>query len=142
MTEVKFYHNAPDRLRAACVITAKAVARGHQVLVFAPEADTARAYDQLLWTFQPGSFVPHVSAGSPLAACTPVVIAAMLENPASNDILLNLDAELPPQFSQFRMLVEIVGQSEQDRSCARQRWRQYKAHALPVVAHDLARPES
>ncbi|PAT00843.1 MAG: hypothetical protein BSR46_00350 [Candidatus Dactylopiibacterium carminicum] len=142
MTEVKFYHNAPDRLRAACVITSKAVAQGHRLVVFAPDDTTARAYDEQLWTFQPGSFVPHVRANSPLAARTPVLITRSLTDLACSDALLNLAPDLPPEFSSFGMLIEIVGQAEADRAMARQRWRQYKALDLPVTAHDLGRSAS
>ena len=53
MTDVRFYHNAPDRLRVACVLTAKASSGGRRVAVFAPDGGVARHFDQMLWTFQP-----------------------------------------------------------------------------------------
>ena len=70
MTEVCFYHNAPDRLRVACVLAGKAHGNGRRIVVFAPDGGMARQFDQMLWSFQPLAFVPHVAAGSPLAAET------------------------------------------------------------------------
>ena len=142
MTNVRFYHNASDRLRAACAITAKAVAAGHKVIVFAPDALTARSYDEKLWSQPPHGFIPHVSAESPLAARTPVLIAGSLDNLPYDDLLLNLADELPAGFARFRHLVEIVGADEAGRAAARSRWRSYKEHACPVQAFDLANMKS
>ena len=76
-TEIRFYHNAPDRLRVACVLCTKARAGGRKISVFAPDGSTSRHFDQMLWSFQPLSFVPHVAAGSPLETETPVVIGSL-----------------------------------------------------------------
>lgn len=138
MTEVRFYYNAPDRLRAACVITGKAVAQGHRVLVFAPDAATARQYDIQLWSQQPQSFVPHVSIDSALAARTPVVITTRLADLPHDDLMLNLADDLPEGFDHFRQLVEIVGADEAGRAAARSRWRFYRERSHPVQAFDLS----
>lgn len=139
MNEIKFYHNAPDRLAAACTITGKAVRQGHKVVVFAPDDVVARRYDALLWTAQPLSFVPHVGQGSPLAARTPVVIAKHLDNLPHDDVLINLGDELPESFLRFDMLVEIVSRDGDDLQPARARWQRYKQQAYPITAHDLAK---
>lgn len=139
MTEIKFYHNAADRLLAACSITAKAVQRGLRVVVYAPDEALAQRYDSLLWTAQPTSFVPHVKAGSPLADRSPVVMVKDLAEVDCNDVLINLDGELPPSFARFSTLVEIVSGDEAEKAQARRRWQFYKERGYPIVAHDLAR---
>lgn len=136
--EIRFYHNAPDRLRVACVLTAKASARGHKVSVFAPDNSTARHFDQMLWSFQPLAFVPHVAAGSPLAVETPVVIGNALDVLLHDDVLVNLGGELPANFDRFRLVLEIVGPSEPERQAARHRYRSYKDRGYALSAHDLA----
>lgn len=138
MNEVKFYHNAPDRLAAACSITGKAVARGHKVVVFAPDEQIARRYDAMLWSLQPLSFVPHVGQDSPLASRTPVVVARTLGNPPHNDVLINLGDTLPAEHEKFAMLVEVVSRDGEDVPAARRRWQGYKQQGLAVTAHDLA----
>lgn len=136
--EIRFYHNAPDRLRVACVLTAKAGARGHKVSVFAPDNGTARHFDQMLWGFQPLAFVPHVAAGSPLAAETPVVIGNTLDVLPHDEVLVNLGDELPASFDRFQLVLEIVGPSEPERQAARRRYRSYKDRGYTLSAHDLA----
>jgi len=140
VTEIKFYHNAPDRLRAACVITGKAVRQGRRVLVYAPDASLARQYDHMLWAAQPLSFVPHVSQRSPLAQRTPVVITESLDTPPHQDVLVNLSTEQLAGLDQFKLVVEIVSQAPSDRQTARQRWQFYKERGYPITAYDLAKP--
>jgi DNA polymerase-3 subunit chi len=140
VTAIKFYHNAPDRLMAACSIATKAVRQGHRVVVHAPDPSMAQRFDTLLWTAQPLSFVPHVAADSPLAARTPIVIASRLDNPPHTDVLLNLsDDPVPDTFQRFDMLVEIVSQQDGDRQQARQRWQAFKEQGHAITAYDLAK---
>jgi len=140
--DVKFYHNATDRLRTACAITAKAVRQGRKVVVYAPDGGQSRQYDSLLWSYQPLAFVPHVTAGSPLTGRTPVVIVQALNDLPYDDMLLNLADDLPTGYDGFRLLVEIVGNDETGRAAARQRWRFYKQHQHSVQAYNLAKTES
>lgn len=139
MTEIKFYHNAPDRLRAACAITGKAVAQGLRVLAYAPDETLARRYDHLLWVARPLSFIPHVAASSPLAERTPVLITTSLAQPATNDVLLNLGPENLEDLSGFKLLVEIVSQDPADRQASRQKWKFYKERGYSITAYDLAK---
>lgn len=138
MTEIKFYHNAPDRIAAACSITGKAVQRGMKVVIYAPDDVVARRYDNLLWSHPATAFVPHVKASSPLAERTPVVITTDLDQVAGDELLINLGGDLPAGFARFRMLVEIVARDDEERAQARRRWQLYKERGYPIVAHDLA----
>jgi len=141
MTKVEFHHNAPDKFAAAARLIGAAVAGGARVLVFAPQRDVAQRIDNILWTHSALSFVPHVSADSPLARETPVVIAATLEHPAAADhdqVLVNLDGDLPPAFARFERLIEIVGTDDADRLPARSRFRFYRDRGYPLTTSDLA----
>lgn len=138
MTEIRFYHNAPDRLRVACVLATKASSGGHKVSVFAPDGGVARHFDQMLWSFQPLAFVPHVAAGSPLAAETPVVIGSNLDALPHQDVLINLGDTLPSGFDRFQLVLEIVGPTDPERQAARGRYRSYKDGGYALSAHDLA----
>lgn len=137
MTDVRFYHNAPDRLRVACVLTAKASGGGRRVSVFAPDGNIARHFDQMLWSFQPLAFVPHVPAGSPLAAETPVVIGSRLDALPDDDVLINLGDDLPDGFERFSLVIEVVGPTDPERQAARGRFRRYKEQGHTLSAHDL-----
>lgn len=141
MTKIEFHHNAPDKFAAAARLIGAAVAGGARVLVFAPQREVAQRIDHVLWTHGALSFVPHVGADSALAHETPVVIAGTLDHPAAadhNQVLVNLDGELPPAFARFERLIEIVGTDDADRLPARGRFRFYRDRGYPLTTSDLA----
>ncbi|THF58609.1 DNA polymerase III subunit chi [Pseudothauera rhizosphaerae] len=144
MPRVQFYHDAPDRIALACELAARAYAGGRQVALRTADGALARRLDQALWSFEQLAFVPHVMADSPLAAETPVVIGRG-DAPAAwphGDILFNLADDLPPDLERFRVVVEIVGQSEAEKAPARQRYRHYKQLGLPIQPFDAVRREA
>lgn len=138
---IQFYHNTPDRLALARELLARAQAGGRRAAVRMPDAASARALDKLLWTQEPLAFIPHVMSDSPLAAETPIVIAVAGADAAwpHTDMLFNLAADTPPGLEAFRLLVEIVGQSEAEKLPARARWTAYKQHGLELKAFDAER---
>ncbi len=144
MTRVRFYHNAADPLALACELAARAAADGRKVAVRTTDARAAQRFDAMLWSFDQLAFVPHVRSDSPLAARTPVVIGSA-DHPAPwphADLLFNLAQDVPGEFDQFRMLVEIVGDDETEKAPARARWMHYKSRSLPLQAFDALRREA
>jgi DNA polymerase-3 subunit chi len=103
----------------------KAYLSGEPIVVLAEPARLA-AFDEQLWTFSPLDFVPHCMAGSPLAAETPVVLAANLDDAPHHRILVNLSMTVPPQFARFERLLEVVGNEEQELVAGRERYRFYR----------------
>lgn len=144
MTRVQFYHNTPDTLALACELTARAYGGGRQVVLRMADTAAAQEIDSQLWRFDPLAFVPHVMVGAALANETPVIIAAAPDNGAwpHHDMLFNLAADVPHDCEAFRMVVEIVGQSEEDKVPARLRWQHYKSRGLHLKAFDSVRREA
>lgn len=143
-TRAQFYHNAEDPLALACELAARAFTAGRKVALRAPDAAAARRLDQLLWSAEPRAFVPHVTADSPLAPETPVVIGradAVVDWPHA-DMLLNLGDDVPPDFERFRLVVEIVGGSEAAKRPARARWKHYRDRGVALQAFDAVRREA
>ena len=142
MTQVFFYHGAADKLAAACALLGGAYAKNKPVLVFAPDKEVAGGIDRLLWTQSALSFIPHCDSASPLAGETPIVIADQLETLPQDERLMNLSQVVPPGFSRFHSLIEVVGREEADRDSARERVRFYKDRGYEVRYFDLGqRPE-
>ena len=108
------------------------------MLVYAREPEVASNLDRLLWTHSALSFVPHCRADSPLAAETPILITDQLDTIAQDERLMNLSREIPPGFSRFESLIEVVGQDEDDRSAARDRVKFYKDRGYDVRYFDLS----
>ena len=138
MTQVFFYHGAADKIAAACALLSGAYAKKKPMLVYAREKEVASSLDRMLWTHSALSFVPHCRADSPLAAETPILITDTLDTLPQDERLMNLSREIPPGFSRFENLIEVVGQDDEDRSAARDRVRLYKERGCDVRYFDLS----
>ena len=138
MTQVFFYHGAADKIAAACALLSGAYAKKKPMLVYAREKEVASSLDRMLWTHAALSFVPHCRADSPLAAETPILITDTLESIAQDERLMNLSREIPPGFSRFQSLIEVVGQDEDYRTAARDRVKLYKERGCDVRYFDLS----
>ena len=138
MTKIFFYHGATDRIAAACALLGGAFAKGKAVLVYAPDPEIADSMDRALWTHSALAFVPHCRAGSPVADETPIIITDSLDNLPQDERLMNLGREVPPGFSRFQSLIEVVGQDEAERTAARERVKYYRDRGHDVVFTDLS----
>jgi DNA polymerase-3 subunit chi len=139
LTRIDFHFNAPDRLHYGCRLVRKIYRAGQHVVVFG-EAATVAAFDQTLWTFSPLDFIPHVRAGDALADRTPVLLATEPFDPPQADVLVNLGAPTPSFFSRFERVIEVVGEDEEQRAAARERWRFYRDRGYAVTSFDLRAP--
>jgi DNA polymerase-3 subunit chi len=138
LTRIDFYLDAADRLQVACRVAAKAIAQDHKVLIYAPDGETARALDRMMWIAPAIGFVPHVMAEHKLAAETPVVIARDALTTLHDDVLVNLHHDHPASFARFQRLIEIVGEGEADKQVARERYRFYRDRGYEIRTHRLA----
>lgn len=138
MTQIQFLHGTRDRLAAAATWLREACRQRATVVVFVPDPDSAERLDRLLWTQPATGFLPHCQADSPLAGETPIVLSASLDGPTQNRCLLNLADELPPDFSRFESLVEIVSTDDRVRLPARERFRHYRDQGCRIESRDLS----
>jgi len=139
MTQIDFYTHVDDKLRVACQLSAKAVARGLKVVVWCADPDAVHRFDRMLWTTPAIGFVPHCGPDDALAAETPVIIDCRGENLVHDEVLLNLRGEWPPFFGQFQRLIEIVSRDDADRATARERFRFYRERGYEIRTHDLSK---
>jgi len=138
MTSIDFYFNAGDRLQVACRLAGKALAQGKQMLIYAPDTDTAQRVDRMLWTWPATGFVPHCSMHDSIAGQTPVLIGDQPAAATRCDVLLNLAADPPPAFERFERLLEVVTLDDTERLAARERYRFYRDRGYRIADHDLA----
>lgn len=137
MTRIDFYTHVPDKARFTCAILAKVVERGNRAFVLVPDRAQAERLDELLWTFQPLSFLPHCLSDHKLSAETAVVIDHRDLQPPHDDILLNLRPDRPAIFSRFQRLVEIVSTDDDDRAAARDRFKFYRDRGYEIQSHNM-----
>lgn len=139
MTQIFFYHNAADRIAATVALIGKAFAQKKALLIYAPDAEVAGTLDRQLWMQPPTGFVPNVRGDSPLAGETPVLITDTLDSPAQDERLFNLSTDVPPGFSRFASVIEVVGQDEGERLAGRERVKFYKDRGYEIKYFDLSR---
>ena len=109
MTLVGFYvvqTAAPgERLQVAARLADKAFQRGHRIYINAVDQKQAKELDTLLWSFRPSSFLPHGLYGQ--EASDTIAIGWGQEPENHNDLLINLQLEIPPFFSRFHRVAEV-----------------------------------
>ena len=138
MTQIDFYTHVESRLHTACRLCAKAVAQGTRLFVYAPDAETARELDRLLWTTPATGFVPHCGPEDGRASVTPVIVSASSDPLPHDDVLLNLHPDVPAFFSRFQRVIEVVSTDEEDRQRARARFRFYRARGYELRDYNLS----
>jgi DNA polymerase III subunit chi len=138
MTRISFLHGAPDRIQSAAQWLQHAWAQRLAVLVYVPDTEQAARLDRILWTQPALSFVPHCRSDASLATETPILLTDQLDNPAQENCLLNLSDSLPPNFSRFEHLVEIVSTDDVDRLPARERFKFYRERGYAIDSQDIS----
>ena len=141
MTQVNFYTGVAERLSYVCRLLRKAQQSGAQIGVCGPTA-SLRRLDAALWTFEPAEFVPHLdlSAGKAdphLLAVTPIVLLERAVELGHRDVLLNLGAEVPEGFEQFRRVLEVVSQDGEQVQAGRRRFRRSEELGLSINHHTV-----
>lgn len=139
MTQIDFYTNVADRALTACTLAAKALARGVRMMILTVDDAHTQRVDALLWTQPATGFLPHCRAHHRLAPLTPIILDHVAEPVVHEQVLLNLRDDLPPHFSRFERLIELVSGDATDREQARVRYRFYRDRGYEIRTHDLAR---
>lgn len=140
MTQVDFYSGASDKLLIACRLSAKAIWQILNIIVYIPDSTLFERLDKLLWTYSPISFVPHCRVGDKMADRTPVILSADSEETRQfwhHNIMLNLHDDVPPHYERFQRVIEIVGDTPDDKEIARKRYRYYQEQGVEVRHHKL-----
>ena len=143
MTRVDFYVLPSSEVQArrvlACKLVEKAWRLGMKIYVHTGSEAEDRIMDDLLWTFRPGSFVPHALVSAPVEslADTPVVIGHQEAPSNIGDLLVNLSTDTPPQAGLFARVAELVDQDETVRQQGRLRYRRYREQGLELETHNL-----
>jgi DNA polymerase-3 subunit chi len=139
MTRVDFHTGVADKLVHACRLLRKAWRAGNRIVVTGSPEQLARL-DALLWTFEPGEFIPHarLRAGGTIAprlARTPIWLADTPADAGERDLLVNLGPGLAPGFEGYARVIEIVADPPDEVAGGRQRWRAYLAAGLTPSNH-------
>ena len=132
MTRIDFYFNVVNKQQLLVELTQSALNKRRQVTIFTANAEKASEISTKLWQQQTASFMPNVLVNDLLASQTPVVIHWQENALLQDDMLINLTAAEPSFFSRFTHLVELVGDEEQDKMRARERYKFYRDRGYDI----------
>lgn len=128
----------PARLRLACRIAEKAYLAKQSVVVWMDDPAVLSRFDELLWTFGDGTFVPHDVVTRDGAPCDAAVALTTGPLPAGHaDVLLNLGTVVPPFFERFGRVAECLDARPEVRTAGRERFKAYRSKAIEPTTHSV-----
>lgn len=131
------------RLRLACRIAEKAYLAKHHVVVFCDDAALLPRFDEMLWTFGDGSFVPHDVVTREGAPCEARVALTAGPLPASDflagegTVLINLGNAVPACFERFGRVAEFLDARPEVRLAGRERFKTYRGKSIEPQTHTV-----
>lgn len=138
-TQVMFYLLAQEdhedamtaSLLQACFQAAYFYRQGQRVFIFTNDQQQAHLVDELLWSFEPDSFVPHnlVGEGPKNGAAVEISWQAPTNR---RPTLINLTSTVPNFANQFSQIVDFVPTDEALKQQARERFKSYRQHGFQV----------
>jgi len=141
MTSVDFYilghTHEQARHQFVCRLVEKVYGEGRKVYIHAPDADTAKRLDDLMWAYKAESFLPHNVIGDPSAQEVEIQIGWQDHPSHHHDVLVNLCSPIPGFFSRFERVLEVVIQDEAVLEQTRQHYKFYKDRGYQVTHRDL-----
>jgi DNA polymerase-3 subunit chi len=141
MTQVDFYildeQASGNRYLLACRLAEKIYHQGRRIYINTDSDEDQRHMDRLLWTFRQGSFVPHARQAKADPRTTPVIIGRQGESGEENDVMINLAAAVPTNFSRFERVAEVIDREAPVKAAGRERFRFYRDRGYPLNTHPI-----
>lgn len=136
---VDFYvleHNKQKAYHFTCRLIEKAFYNKHQIYVHCDHAQDAALIDDLLWTYQDDSFLPHEVCSSDQTEKI-IQIGFQKNMKSSGDVLINFSEAVPPFHHNFQRIIEIVYDDPNVQHLARIRYKFYRAKNYALQTHKL-----
>jgi DNA polymerase III subunit chi len=129
---------ARQRWAFACRLTEKAYLKDLKIVIVSDTLADAQALDELLWTFNDRSFIPHKVCldEQSMDPATAVHLTVETALPTA-DLLVNLAQRLPAQFQRYARIAEVIDADEERRRLGRERFKAYRDLKLPLETHQI-----
>jgi len=129
--DIKLGNEANQSHFHACLQAANFYRNNQRVFIYCAEQQTAHQLDELLWAFDPDSFVPHNLPGEGPRNGAAVEIS--WQPPTSRRaILINLTSTVPNFANQFSHIIDFVPSDETLKQAARERYKGYRQCGFQV----------
>lgn len=139
MAEATFYQLAETlseegrQLQAICRVIQKVYQVTGGAGVLCASAEAARTLDDLLWTFNQGSFIPHGLAPSDEPVCLATEVQAL---PQRRVLVLTVPT-LPDDLAGFERVVDFILPDPEAVKAARRRYRALASRGYSLTLHPL-----
>jgi DNA polymerase-3 subunit chi len=148
MAEVSFYilpsQSTQERYLFACKLIEKAYRSGSVCYVLTDSIEQSRHLDDLLWTFRPGSFIPHQLYTGEIPSilnvkgkCNVNLIGSLKAPEHWQKTVINLSSHCPEEFDKIERILEILDDSEAIKELGRNRYRQYQQSGINITTHKM-----
>lgn len=121
----------------ACRLVEKIYGLKQSIYIFTESRGQAAAFNELLWSYCPHGFIPHVYSDD--AACdeTPVLIGYAGKPHSKRDVLFNLALQPPVFYKEYSRIVEILNEVETIRNAGREHYRLYRNQGYELHPHKI-----
>lgn len=133
--EIGFYHLTRSALENALPRLLEIVlARGHKVIIVTGSEARMTRLNEVLWTYEQRSWLPHGLCQDDHAARQPILITDQQDDitsgdgpPNGADVLVALDGVTLSEYGMFKRLLDMFdGGDEAAVAAARKRWKYYR----------------
>jgi len=125
----------------ACLCAARAYRSNQRVFIYTQDQTVAHDIDEMLWAFDPDSFVPHNLIGEGPSYGSAVEIS--WQAPTNRrPILINLTGTVPHFANQFSQIIDFVPTNDTEKQAARERFKQYRQFGFQVDTQAVAEQTS
>lgn len=140
MTDIRFYHMTQKRLEQTLPpLLAKALEQFPRIVIKAGSREQVEVLDNLLWSYDPASFMPHGYQHDGYESQQPVWLTTEDDNPNQATMLVLVDGATSDGVDGFALCCEMFdGNDEESVTAARARWPVYKeaGHELTYYQQD------
>lgn len=129
MTDIRFYHAVHHSVeRALPGLLAKIVSTGQRVVLRAVDAGQVERWNDALWTYDAGSFLPHGCAKDGMAQEQPIWITADDEAPNGGRVIVCVGGAVPADMGAYDVCCLLFdGNDMAAVEQARGRWKAWSA---------------
>ena len=126
----------------ACRLAEKAYLNDLKVMILQDNLSDAKALDDLLWTFNERSFVPHeLCVEEKFDASTPVHLGLDARRLPAVDLLVNLTDRMPEGFDRFARVAEIMDADPERLRLGRERFKSYRDLKVTMQSHQIGQSD-
>ena len=128
-------------LHYACLQAAHFYRQNQRVFIYTQDQQSAHDIDEMLWAFEPTSFVPHnlIGEGPKQGAAVEISWQAPTNRRA---VLINLTSNVPNFANQFSYLIDFVPSDDVQKEQARNRFRTCRQWGFKVTHQVASAPQT